>query len=48
MFTELHGFLCLIWDRECGNVPYFRMFDINSLELLFEMELYYNIHLTYK
>ena len=45
--TGLLGFLCLVFDRSTKS-PYFRLFEIDTCELTFEMELYYNFSDSYK
>lgn len=40
IYSNLQGILCLIWDREMENTPFLRLFDIESFDLLFEMEMY--------
>jgi hypothetical protein len=45
--SGLLGFLCLVFDRSTKS-PYFRLFEIDTCELTFEMELYYNFADSYK
>lgn len=47
LYTELCGAVCLVIDRAVGGVPFFRMYDLNTYDLVFECELYIDFHLTY-
>lgn len=47
VYSGLCGALCLVIDRKLGGVALFRMYDLNSFNLVFEAELYYEFEQHY-
>ena len=47
-YSGLNGGLCLTIDRKLKGAPLFRLYDLNSFEILFQVELYYNFHKYYQ
>jgi len=45
--ANLAGILCLVVDRKLKS-RFFRLYDLNTSELLFQAELYINFEQTYK
>ena len=48
IYSNLCGILTLSIDRSLGGALFFRLYDPDSFELLFENELYYNFINSYK
>jgi len=47
VYSGLCGALCLVVDRKLGGVALFRMYDLNSFNMVFEAELYYEFEAHY-
>jgi len=47
LYTELCGAICLVIDRGLGGIPFFRMYDLNTFDMVFECELYLDFHNSY-